>query len=67
MMELEVFPEEMRRRVLEIGQVLRMEMFPEDSVRPKKGKISSIDQLTNQRKAFYRNRAVSAFDFFKTV
>lgn len=40
MMELEVFPEEMRRRVLEIGQVLRMEMFPEDSVRPKKGKIS---------------------------
>ena len=33
-MELEVFPEEMRRRVLEIGQVLRMEMFPEDSVRP---------------------------------
>lgn len=38
MMELESFPEELRRRALEVGQVLRMEMFPEDSVRPKKGK-----------------------------
>jgi len=40
MMELESFPEELRRRALEVGQVLRMEMFPEDSVRPKKGKSS---------------------------
>jgi len=40
MMELESFPEELRRRALEVGQVLRMEMFPEDSVRPKKGKLS---------------------------
>ncbi len=40
MMELEVFPKEMRRRVLEIGQVLRMEMFPEDKVSPKHGKLS---------------------------
>ena len=39
-MELESFPEELRRRALEVGQVLRMEMFPEDSVRPKKGKSS---------------------------
>lgn len=36
-MELDAFPEELRRRVLEVGQVLRMEMFPEDNVRPKKG------------------------------
>lgn len=40
MMELESFPEELRRRALEVGQVLRMELFPEDSVRPKKGKSS---------------------------
>lgn len=40
MMELDTFPEELRRRALEVGQVLRMEMFPEDSVRPKKGKSS---------------------------
>jgi hypothetical protein len=37
MMELDAFPEELRRRVLEVGQVLRMEMFPEDKVQPKKG------------------------------
>ena len=40
MMELESFPEELRRRALEVGQVLRMEMFPKDFVRPKKGKSS---------------------------
>ena len=40
MMELDSFPEELRRRVLEVGQVLRMEMFPEDSVHPKRGKAS---------------------------
>ena len=37
MMELDAFPEELRRRAIEIGQVLRMEMFPEDNVQPKKG------------------------------
>ena len=31
-MELDAFPEELRRRAIEIGQVLRMEMFPEDNV-----------------------------------
>ena len=36
-MELDAFPEELRRRAIEVGQVLRMEVFPEDSVRPKKG------------------------------
>lgn len=40
MMELESFPEELRRRALEVGQVLRMEMFPKDTVCPKKGKPS---------------------------
>ena len=39
-MELNTFPEELRRRVLEVGQVLRMEMFPEDNVHPKKGRPS---------------------------
>ena len=40
MMELDAFPEELRRRALEVGQVLRMEMFLEDIVRPKEGKDS---------------------------
>lgn len=40
MMELTSFPEELKRRALDVGQVLRMEMFPEDNVRPKKGKSS---------------------------
>ena len=40
MMELESFPEELRRRALEVGQVLRMEMFSVDFVQPKKGKSS---------------------------
>ena len=40
MMELESFPEELKRRALDVGQVLRMEMFPKDSVQPKKGKSS---------------------------
>lgn len=40
MMELDSFPEDLKRRALEVGQVLRMEMFPNDSVRPKKGKTS---------------------------
>ena len=39
-MDLDAFPEELRRRVLEVGQVLRMKMFPEDNVRPKQGKNS---------------------------
>ena len=40
MMDLDAFPEELRRRVLDVGQVLRMEMFPEDSVHPKGGRAS---------------------------
>ena len=40
MMELDSFPEELKRRALDVGQVLRMEMFPEDNVQPKKGKSS---------------------------
>ena len=40
MMELDSFPEELKRRALDVGQVLRMEMFPEDNVQPKKGKPS---------------------------
>lgn len=40
MMELDSLPEDLKRRALDVGQVLRMEMFPEDSVQPKKGKSS---------------------------
>ena len=40
MMELDSFPEELKRRALDVGQVLRMEMFPDDNVQPKKGKSS---------------------------
>lgn len=40
MMELDTFPEELKRRALDVGQVLRMEMFPKDNVQPKKGKSS---------------------------
>lgn len=37
MMELDVFPEELRKQVVEIGQVLKMDMFPSDRITPKKG------------------------------
>ena len=39
-MELDSFPAELRKQAIEIGQVLKMEMFPEDSVKPKPGKES---------------------------
>ena len=37
MMELDVFPEELRKQAVEIGQVLKMDMFPTDRVTPKHG------------------------------
>lgn len=37
MMELDVFPEELRKQAVEIGQVLKMDMYPSDRVRPKEG------------------------------
>lgn len=40
MMELGAFPAELRKQAIEIGQVLKMEMFPEDRVKPKPGKVS---------------------------
>lgn len=40
MMELGAFPDELRKQAIEIGQVLKMEMFPEDRVKPKPGKVS---------------------------
>ncbi len=40
MMELGSFPAELRKFAIEIGQVLKMEMFPEDRVKPKPGKES---------------------------
>ena len=30
MMELDVFPEELRKQAVEIGQVLKMDMYPSD-------------------------------------
>lgn len=40
MMELGTFPEKLRKHAIGIGQVLKMEMFPEDRVKPKQGKDS---------------------------
>lgn len=40
MMELGAFPDELRKQAIEIGKVLKMEMFPEDRVKPKPGKES---------------------------
>ena len=37
MMELDVFPEKLRKQAVEIGQVLKMDMYPSDRVTPKKG------------------------------
>ena len=37
MMELDVFPDELRKQAVEIGQVLKMDMYPSDRVRPKEG------------------------------
>ncbi len=37
MMELEVFPETIRKQAVEIGQVLKMDMYPSDHVTPKRG------------------------------
>lgn len=39
-MELGSFPAELRKFAVEIGQVLKMEMFTEDRVKPKPGKES---------------------------
>jgi len=36
-MELDVFPEELRKQAVGIGQVLKMDMYPSDRVTPKKG------------------------------
>lgn len=40
MMKLGAFPDKLRKQAIEIGQVLKMEMFPEDRVKPKPGKVS---------------------------
>ena len=40
MMELGTFPEKLRKHAIGIGQVLKMEMFPEDRVKPTQGKDS---------------------------
>lgn len=36
MLELVVFPEALRKQALEIGQVLKMDMYPSDRVTPKR-------------------------------
>lgn len=45
MMELDVFPAELRRRAIEVGQVLKMELFLEDRIRPKNGKNSKLKRF----------------------
>ena len=37
MMELDVFPEELRKQAVEIGQVLKMDMYPSDRIVTKRG------------------------------
>ena len=37
MMELEMFPEELRKQAVEIGQVLKMDMYPSDRIVTKRG------------------------------
>jgi hypothetical protein len=44
-MDLDVFPEILRRRAVEVGQVLEMEMFPEDKITPKPGKESKLKRF----------------------
>lgn len=45
MMELDVFPAELRWRAIEVGQVLKMELFLEDRIRPKNGKDSKLKRF----------------------
>ena len=37
MMELDVFPKELRKQAVEIGQVLKMDMYPSDRIVTKRG------------------------------
>ena len=37
MMELDVFPDELRKQAVEIGQVLKMDMYPSDRIVTKRG------------------------------
>lgn len=36
-MELDVFPDNLKTQACELGQVLKMKMFPEDGITPKRG------------------------------
>lgn len=45
-MELDSFPAELRKQAIEIGQVLKMEMFPEDSVKPSRERNPSLKDLS---------------------
>lgn len=45
MMELDIFPAELRGRAIEVGQVLKMELFPEDRIKPKNGKDSKLKRF----------------------
>ena len=44
-MELDAFPPELRKQAYEIGQVLRMEMYESDGIRPKPGKNSKLKRF----------------------
>lgn len=49
MMELGAFPDKLRKQAIGIGQVLKMEMFPEDRVKPKQGKDSKTEKICYHR------------------
>ena len=51
MMELDVFPEELRKQAVEIGQVLKMDMYPSDRVRPKTV-FNNAEQILNHNQYF---------------
>lgn len=45
MMDLGCFPPELKKQAFEVGQVLRMEMFESDGIKPKPGKSSKIKRF----------------------
>ena len=49
MMELGTFPEKLRKHAIGIGQVLKMEMFPEDRVKPKQGEGLQTEKICYHR------------------
>lgn len=45
MLELDIIPEQLKRRALEVGQVLRMDMDEKDGIVPRPGKTSKLKRF----------------------